>query len=222
MIEPLFGSPMWSSMPTPFPVTGWFQPPAPLANGGYGVTGLSSSQVPLVVTTAGVAASPQTLQAGPQSDPYGLRPGPLAPAQPSVVNPGVTTPGPYAVIGVAAPGFAASDAAAPLTVASLLAAVAQRRGQPMGPTTDQEVEDFIYDALEWLNGANDVEVKTEGARVIVTGSVPYKRLKRDIGEIAWAIPAVNDVQNNLTITARRRSRGIREGEPPPAPGRKQP
>jgi len=45
--------------------------------------------------------------------------------------------------------------------------------------------------------------------------VQHKELKRDIGEIAWATPGVNDVQNNLTITARRRPRGAaREQEPP--------
>jgi len=32
-------------------------------------------------------------------------------------------------------------------------------------------------------------------------------LKRDIGEIAWSIPGLNDVQNNITIATKRRSRG---------------
>jgi len=50
----------------------------------------------------------------------------------------------------------------------------------------------------------------------LTGSVAHKRLKRDIGEIAWAIPAINDVQNNVTISPRRRRVG-REGEPPQSP-----
>ena len=40
----------------------------------------------------------------------------------------------------------------------------------------------------------------------IAGSVTHKRLKRDIGEIAWAIPIVNDVQNNVAIATRRRSR----------------
>ena len=180
MIETLFGStsPMWTTMPAPFPATGWLQPPVPLANGGYGAAGLNAPQLPLVLPTTGLATSPVPAQAGTMSDPYALP--------------------------------------------TLLAVVAQRRGQPMGPTTDQEVEDFIYDALEWLNGASDVEVKCDGARVVVTGSVPHKRLKRDVGEVAWAIPVVNDVQNNLTITTRRRARGMREGEAPAAPPRKQP
>ena len=88
-----------------------------------------------------------------------------------------------------------------------------RRGQPQGPTNDQEVEDFIYDALELLPGAADVEVRCEGGRVTLTGSVQHKRVKRDVGEIAWAIPGLHDVQNNVTIASRRRTRSAaREGE----------
>jgi osmotically-inducible protein OsmY len=88
-----------------------------------------------------------------------------------------------------------------------------RRGQPAGPTNDAEIEEFLYDALELIPGTSDVEVRCEGGRVSLTGSVPHKRQKRDIGEIAWAIPAVADVQNNATIAARRRARHSgREGE----------
>jgi hypothetical protein len=64
-----------------------------------------------------------------------------------------------------------------------------------------------------LPGAADVEVRCEGGRVSLTGSVQHKRIKRDLGEIAWAIPALHDVQNNVTIAPRRRTRSAaREGE----------
>jgi hypothetical protein len=112
-------------------------------------------------------------------------------------------------------GFVTPETAAGWTHRTLLAAVAIRRGQPMGPTNDQECEDFVYDALDLLSGTGDVEVKCEGSRITLSGSVSQKWLKRDIGEIAWAIPAVNDVQNNVTLTARRRSRSAREAEPAP-------
>jgi BON domain len=105
---------------------------------------------------------------------------------------------------------------------ALLSATALRRGQPMGPTNDQEIEEFIYETLDLLPGANDVELRSEGGRITFTGSVHHKRLKRDIGEIGWAIPGVNDVQNNLVITTRRRARSAgREPEPPNQPARKQ-
>jgi hypothetical protein len=52
--------------------------------------------------------------------------------------------------------------------------------------------------------------------------VSHKRFKRDAGEIAWAIPGVNDVQNNVTIITRRRSRTAgRETETPVVASRKQ-
>jgi hypothetical protein len=117
------------------------------------------------------------------------------------------------------PAFIA-DSPVSVTAPALLTAVAMRRGQPLGPTNDHEIEDFICDAFDLLAGSNDVEVRVEGGRAVLTGSVPHKRLKRDLGELAWAIPALNDVQNNVTITARRRSRASREAETAPAPARK--
>jgi len=68
-------------------------------------------------------------------------------------------------------------------------------------------------AQELLPGANDIEVRCDGGRVTLTGSAAHKRVKRDAGEIVWAIPSVNDVQNNITIATRRRSRAqVREAE----------
>lgn len=92
------------------------------------------------------------------------------------------------------------------TASAVVAAVAIRRGQPAGPTTDAEIEDFLYDAFDLIPGTSDVEVRCEGGRVTFTGNVPNKRHKRDVGELAWAIPSIIDVQNTVTITARRRSR----------------
>jgi hypothetical protein len=66
-----------------------------------------------------------------------------------------------------------------------------------------------------------VEVRCEGGRTLLAGAVSQKRLKRDIGEIAWAIPAINDVQNNITIAPRRRLRGQnRDSESTAGPARK--
>jgi hypothetical protein len=119
--------------------------------------------------------------------------------------------------------FGTYDVPGVVTAPGLLTAVAARRGQPLGPTNDHEIEEFVYDALDLLPGTNDVEVRCEGGRVTLTGVVQHKRLKRDVGEIAWATPAVNDVANNVTISPRRRQRaGAREGEPQQTPpGRKQ-
>jgi hypothetical protein len=110
-----------------------------------------------------------------------------------------------------------------LAAPSILAAVAIRRGQPMGPTSDQEIEEFIYDVLELLPGTSEVEVRCESGRATLTGSVQHKRIKHDVGEIVWAIHQIADVQNNVTIATRRRTRSSpREAEALSAPaGRKQ-
>lgn len=130
-------------------------------------------------------------------------------------------PGEFARLTGPQPIFAGLSGLAGYTIPTLLAAVAVRRGQPLGPTNDQELEDFVYDALELLPGTNDVEVRVDSARVTLTGLVHNKRLKRDVGEIVWGIPIVSDVQNNMTIASRRRSRPGRENEPQQMPARKQ-
>ena len=154
----------------------------------------------------------------PASRPPGLGMGP-ATAAPGVGN-GVSAVVP--IVG-GMPSIAGPEIAIGVPAPALLATVAMRRGQPQGPVHDHEIEDFIYDALDLLPGTSDVEVRCEGGRATFTGSVPHKRVKRDIGEVAWAIPTVNDVQNNITIAARRRSRvPNREAEAPAAAGARKP
>ena len=137
------------------------------------------------------------------------------------ITPGSMTPAIGAIpVAATIPSFAGSEVAVGVPVSALLATVAVRRGQPLGPTNDQEIEDFIYDALEILPGSGEVDVRCESGRVTFTGTVQYKRLKRDVGEIAFAIPGVNDVHNTIAITARRRARGVAQGESPAAASRK--
>ena len=162
---------------------------------------------PIATPVFGASANPQGISAGPL---------PLG-----VYGYSGLIPPPNGIQGTFAgtPSFAPQPSAvivgdtAGIPAPALLAAVAMRRGQPQGPTNDHEVEDFIYDAFELLPGAADVEVRCEGGRATLTGNVQHKRTKRDIGEIAWAIPALNDVQNNVTITSRRRTRGTGREEP---------
>jgi hypothetical protein len=202
MVEPLFisTSPSWPVFPSPG--LGWPQGP------------IAFRPLPGV----GMATAPR----GPQpvgtlqTDPSGFGGAPTAFAQSPLLGPGFTpglpaVPGLFGMSGALA-GFVSPEIAAISSIPALLATVAMRRGQPMGPTNDQELEDFIYDALELLPGTSDVEVRCEGGRVTFTGAVQHKRLKRDVGEIAWTIPVINDVQNNVTISTKRRSRAGREAE----------
>ena len=211
MTDPLFGSvspPLWPAIPAPVY--------------GYAPSPLASSQRFGTIAPGGSAQGPASIGSysagptlnGPAVDPHafgGLFGSPNFATGLSAV---VSSP-----LASGVPAFMAETAIG-VTAPALLTAVAMRRGQPLGPTNDQEVEDFIYDAFDLLPGTNDVEVRVEGGRAVLSGSVPHKRLKRDLGELAWAIPALNDVQNNVTITARRRSRASREAETPPATIRK--
>jgi hypothetical protein len=190
----------------PAPIAAWLPTVAPLLNR----PGVMQSMTPGAATAQfyrpqqGIN-SPSPIEPlgsdGPTS--FGIG-GPLAVAIP-----------PAALFG---PGFISS-------IPSVLTAVAIRRGQPMGPSNDQEIEDFVYDVFELLPGTADIEVRCEGGRATITGSVQHKRLKHDVGEIIWAIPAINDVQNNVSITTKRRartgSRDVVEQQQPGGTSRKQ-
>jgi len=200
MIEPLFGpaSPPWPGMPATAPVWPGGQPIV-TAGAAFGVPQGPPATIVGPVTGA---LPPQMIAVPPTNNSFDL--------------------GRFRAAGLFPAGLA-PEITAGYGVPALLAAVAIRRGQPLGPTNDQEIEDFVYDALELLPGTSDVEARVEGARVTLSGLVQQKRLKRDIGEIVWGIPIVADVQNNVTITTRRRSRAAaREGEQPgTSQGRKQ-
>jgi BON domain len=219
MNEPLFGSvaPMWTGLPTPG--FGWPATPGTISAGGR-PAGFNSPQFPQANTT--LAGGPQTGNIAPP-DVFGFGAVPMNLLQPTpaatVFNGGFPL-GPSAIASPGTfPAFTGPEIAVSYGISTLLAVVAMRRGQPMGPTNDQECEDFIYDALELIPGTSEVEVRCDNGRATLTGSVQHKRLKRDLGEIAWTIPAIADVQNNVTIATKRRSRSGRETEPPA--GRKQ-
>ncbi len=223
MSEPFFGSvasaPIWPGIPSPG--FGSFQTPIGLGSRPVGIgegfapsypsqTGppMFGQAFPLAgafgVSSPGYAPTPQS---------YGLGGGMMTvpPAGSTFGQAGQSQgiPGMPAMSPTSSgfPAFGGFEVPTGIVVAGLLAGVAMRRGQPFGPTNDHEIEEFIYDALDLLPGTNDVELRVEGGRVTLTGVVQHKRLKHDVGEIAWATPGVNDVLNNLTITARRRTRG---------------
>ena len=180
MNEMIFGtgSPMWSAMPS----IGLAYQPMSLTNRPIAAPLFSSPAIP-----AGIGG--------------GLTGSQALSVQQNLAGPGYVAP--YAFAPSSSSALIGADTTGLVTAASLLAAVAVRRGQPQGPANDHEVEEFIYDALDLLPGTADVEVRCESGRVTLTGAVQHKRTKRDIGEIAWAIPGVQDVQNNVSITSRR-------------------
>jgi BON domain len=192
-------------------------------------------QVPFGSTTPGWPVMPSAPFAWPQTVmPLGTASGPATP----FTGAPFTTPDPMTSRTLGWPGttIGTGPAISPpplstplvlpdgVTAPALMAAIAVRRGLPQGPTNDHDVEELLYDAMELLPGSSDVEVRCESGRVTLTGNVPHKRIKRDVGELAWAIPAINDVQNTVTITGRRRSRPFgreNEQQQPPGQTRKQ-
>jgi BON domain len=213
MTEPFFGSvasaPIWPGIPSPG--FGSFQTSIGLGSRPVGIgEGFAASYLPQTFPLAGSFGVPSPGYASmPQS--YGLgggmMTGPPSGGAFGQTGQGQGVPGVPAMSATYFPAFGGVEVPTGIAIAGLLAGVAMRRGQPFGPTNDHEIEEFIYDALDLLPGTNEVEVRVEGARVTLTGMVQHKRLKHDVGEIAWATPGVNDVVNNLIITARRRTRG---------------
>jgi len=210
----LFGTvaPIWPGVQ--YPGLAWFQ--TPLAGTG-----------PIGAVPAGIAG-PQGA-AGPGSGMVtGFPSSNAVPGQAYAFSRGIVPAGTAAGFGAGTANFLPTSASAPfqsfvdpgvaagVTAPALVAAIALRRGQPAGPTSDQEIEDFLYDALDLLPGSSDVEIRCDGGRASLMGAVSQKRLKHDIGEVAWAIPGINDVQNNITIAPRRRPRAQgRDAEPSP-------
>jgi hypothetical protein len=130
MNEPLFGSvsPQWPA--APFPPTGWQPSSMPIA--GRLLAGAASPAFASPLGTSGLPTMP-------------------SPAPAPGVAAGSMTPAIGAMpVGATIPSFAGSEVAVGVPVSSLLAAVAVRRGQPLGPTNDQEIENFIDDHLDSL------------------------------------------------------------------------
>ncbi|MCZ7570169.1 MAG: BON domain-containing protein [Ardenticatenaceae bacterium] len=89
-----------------------------------------------------------------------------------------------------------------------------------GLPTDEEMEEMIYDSIDddpLIPWDADIEVKVETGQVTLTGSVPNKMIKHAAGQDAWWITGVTDVNNNITVTGRRRARGAREEQRQEAP-----
>jgi hypothetical protein len=81
-----------------------------------------------------------------------------------------------------------------------------------GLPTDAEIEEVINDALDQHPAIPldaDIEIKSEGGQVVLSGTVPDKRIKRAAGEVAWWIPGVTDVNNTITVSGRRQASASR-------------
>lgn len=85
----------------------------------------------------------------------------------------------------------------------------------MGLPTDDEIVDMIYDAIDsdpLIPWDADIDVTVDAGTVMLSGTVPNKRIKHAAGDDAWWIPGVTDVKNNLEVSGRRRAHAQRPEE----------
>lgn len=62
---------------------------------------------------------------------------------------------------------------------------------------------------------SDINIDVTGGVVTLSGTVPSKRIKHAVGDDAWWVPGVWDVNNNIHILSRRKVK--EEGAPTSAP-----
>jgi|GEM_PF-2050745 len=75
-----------------------------------------------------------------------------------------------------------------------------------GLPTDSEIVEMIYDAMDddpVVPFDADINVDSNAGTVTLTGTVHSKLVKHAVGDDAWWIPGVDDVQNNLQVVSRR-------------------
>jgi hypothetical protein len=83
-----------------------------------------------------------------------------------------------------------------------------------GMPDDEDIEEMIFDSLDadpMVPYDGDIDVEVQAGVVTLTGTVPNKRIKHAVGDDAWWVPGVLDVNNNLQVVGRRTRGEHREG-----------
>jgi hypothetical protein len=82
------------------------------------------------------------------------------------------------------------------------------------PLDDDAIRDLVYECIDTdptILPDVDIEVEVNNGVVTMKGRVPGKRTKHAIGDAAWWIPSVVDVNNQLQVSPRRERRQQRSG-----------
>jgi hypothetical protein len=83
-----------------------------------------------------------------------------------------------------------------------------------GMPDDEDIEEMIFDSFDadpMVPYDADIDVEVQEGVVTLTGTVPNKRIKHAVGDDAWWIPGVVDVNNNLQVVGRKTRGEQREG-----------
>lgn len=89
--------------------------------------------------------------------------------------------------------------------------------QYTGIPSDEEITDMVFDSIDAdpvVPYESDINVDVTGGIVTLSGTVPNKRIKHAVGDDAWWVPGVIDVNNNLQVSGRRQKKesAPREGQ----------
>ncbi|TAK31734.1 MAG: BON domain-containing protein [Chloroflexota bacterium] len=83
-----------------------------------------------------------------------------------------------------------------------------------GMASDDQIRGLVYDAIDadpTIPPGVEINVDVKDGIVTLSGTVPSKRIKHSVGDTAWYLPAVTDVNNNIQVTPRRRGEGTPRG-----------
>jgi hypothetical protein len=85
---------------------------------------------------------------------------------------------------------------------------------PIQPLDDDAIRELVFEMIDadpTVLPDVDVEIDVNAGIVTLKGRVPGKRTKHAVGEAAWWIPSVVDVNNQLQVSPRRERRSERVG-----------
>jgi len=85
----------------------------------------------------------------------------------------------------------------------------QASAVPAQSLDDESIRELVYDTIDaapMILPDVDVEIDVNAGVVTLKGRVPGKRTKHAVGEAAWWIPGVVDVNNQLQVSPRRERR----------------
>lgn len=75
-----------------------------------------------------------------------------------------------------------------------------------GFADDEQIKEMVYNSIDAdpsIPANADINVEVDGGVVTLTGTVPSKRTKQAVGDAAWWIPDVIDVNNQMKVQPRK-------------------
>lgn len=93
-----------------------------------------------------------------------------------------------------------------------------------GMASDDQIRDMVYDSIDadpTVPSNVEVSIDVRDGIVTLSGTVPSKRVKHALGDAAWWIPSVVDVNNAIKVAPRKRGEETQRGRASGQTGTKQ-